>query len=84
MTRGLSNAPHTEMIDALREELDEEGRDALFQMRQRIEGLTPQLRELLAGVLTLEPNQRWNIQDVRNSAWMQLAAAQLAAAMFEA
>ncbi|KAL3943705.1 MAG: hypothetical protein SGBAC_002212 [Bacillariaceae sp.] len=75
MARGLSNDPNGEMIEALLEEADDTGRGALRQMWQQIESLSPQLRELLSNVLQLAPDQRWNMQDVQNSAWMQLAAA---------
>lgn len=77
MARGLSNEPHAEMIEALLEEADAVGRDALRQMWERTQALSPQLRKLLSGVLTLQPELRWNIQDVRQSAWMQLCSALL-------
>mmetsp|Transcript_22683 Transcript_22683/g.56046 ORF Transcript_22683/g.56046 Transcript_22683/m.56046 type:complete len:385 (-) Transcript_22683:2090-3244(-) len=77
MARGLSNDPNSEMIEAVLEEADDVARDALRQMWQHIQGLSPPLRELLSNVLELAPDQRWNMQDVQNSAWMLQAAAVL-------
>ncbi|CAJ1953864.1 unnamed protein product [Cylindrotheca closterium] len=79
MARGLSNDPNGEMVEALFDEADGRGRHALQEMWQRIQGLSPQLRDLLSNVLELAPGQRWNMQDVQNSAWMQLSAALLGA-----
>lgn len=77
MARGLSNDPNGEMIETLYQGSNNRGQTALRVLRQQIEGLSPSLRELFSNVLHIVPDQRWNMQDVQNSAWMQRCATEL-------
>eukprot|EP00980_Cylindrotheca_fusiformis_P008440 scaffold1784_cov116-Cylindrotheca_fusiformis.AAC.20 len=72
MCKGLSNEPVDEDIRLLVEELNKEHRDLLLlrDIAERIKALSPQLRELLGNVLSLDPKTRWDRDKVLNSEWM--------------
>jgi serine/threonine protein kinase len=72
MAKGLSNDPVLEAVQQLFAESDETQTALLLRINQRIISLSPQLRQLLSNVLTLNPFERWTRQDVLSSEWMTM------------
>jgi hypothetical protein len=59
-------------VQQLFAESDETQTALLLRINQRIISLSPQLRQLLSNVLTLNPFERWTRQDVLSSEWMTM------------
>ena len=73
MAAGLSLHPFNEDVErVVNETMEPEETILLNQVALQNVELSPQLRELFHGVLRLNPNHRWNRQQILGCAWMAM------------
>ena len=73
MAQGLSPEYTNSMVERVLEEADPTEFLLITSISQRLVSLSPPLLKLFHGVLTMNPNHRWNMEQVVNCEWMNMS-----------
>jgi serine/threonine protein kinase len=77
LARGISNLEMNERMVEILMELEEENnhseeqRIAIWNVAQKVMALNPNALEVLDGVLRVPPSERWSLEDILQSTWVQ-------------
>jgi serine/threonine protein kinase len=71
LARGLSNTPVNERTVEILMEVDDADRCSLQNIAEKCMTLSPNVLTLLEGILRVAFQNRWTIEDIKQSAWIQ-------------
>ena len=68
--KGISSTPLNERTAEILMEVQGGEQISLLDVAQKVMALDPQVLELLEGMLSIMVQERWSLEQVRNSAWV--------------
>jgi serine/threonine protein kinase len=73
MAQGVSRNPTNELCrEAMNEVNNPSQKTAIKRIARKIRSLTPNLKLLFENSLSMNPDDRWTLEDIRNCEWMRL------------